>query len=89
MPHAAPFACITIDTGLAAELVHVSPIYCSRGPRFRGRFADRRIARVRRTDARRLRLAVQPPGGDAAFREGSGIVVRRESDAPSRWSAAN
>ena len=56
MSYDAPFACLTTDNGPASELVHVSPIFTRFGPSRRGSYADRRIARVRRTEARWARF---------------------------------
>lgn len=55
MSHDHSYACITTDHGPASELVHVSPIFVSCGPRTRGDFADRRLTRTRRSDARLAR----------------------------------
>lgn len=55
------FARVTTDTSPAAECVHVSPIFVRCGPRNRGAFAERRLARARRSDARHeTRLAPEP-----------------------------
>jgi hypothetical protein len=52
MSYETPFACITNDTGLVAEMLHVSPMFVRYGAPTRGRYADRRLARARRTEAR-------------------------------------
>lgn len=51
----APFASIQNDTGIVAEILHVSPMFVRFGPPRRGQFAERRLARTRRTDARHAR----------------------------------
>lgn len=68
MSFESPFACVTTDHGLAAEILHVSPIYVRFAQARRGRFADRRLARARRTQARHeLRGQTLPevPAGDS------------------------
>jgi len=40
----------------ASPIFHASPTFVMRGPRFRGRYPQSRLARVRRTN-RRARLA--------------------------------
>ncbi len=61
MSHEHSFACITTDNGPASELVHVSPVFVCCGPRTRGVFADRRLARTRRSDARLARRQAATP----------------------------
>lgn len=58
MKHDFPFACVATDCGLASAFLHVSPVYVRVGPPTRGVFADGRMARSRRTDARQ---AQRPP----------------------------
>lgn len=55
MSYDTPYACVTTDTGLASELVRVSPIFVRCGPQSRGMYADRRLDRARRSDARHER----------------------------------
>ena len=61
MNNSTPYIRITTDTGIASEFLHVSPILVRCGPRTRGRFAERRLARARRTEARHERRAVPEP----------------------------
>jgi hypothetical protein len=64
MDYNTPFAAVTADSGIASEVLHVSPMFVRFGPPTRGNFADRRAARVLRTDARQARRAIvaQQPG---------------------------
>jgi hypothetical protein len=61
MNETATYARITADTGLASEVLHVSPIFLRCGPRTRGNFAERRLARARRSEARLERRAPAQP----------------------------
>jgi hypothetical protein len=65
MSYDTPFACVTTDTGIAAELLHVSPIFVRCGPRVRGTFAERRLARTRRTEARHAQRRTTRRGNSA------------------------
>ncbi len=53
-----PFACVTVDTSIASEYLHVSPTFIRYCPPARGQFAGQRLARARRTDARQQRKGV-------------------------------
>jgi hypothetical protein len=55
MDYDTPFACVTTDSGLVSEILHVSPLFMRCGPRRRGQYADRRESRTERTDARQHR----------------------------------
>ncbi|HVU33735.1 MAG TPA: hypothetical protein VHE61_09895 [Opitutaceae bacterium] len=46
---------VTTDSGLVIEVRKVTPVYVRLGPAVRGGFAGSRVARVRRTNARRSR----------------------------------
>lgn len=61
------FAYLTTDSGLVAEILHVSPMFVRFGPPARGRFAERREARTRRTDARHARRIQPRADGDSNF----------------------
>ncbi len=76
MNHESSFACLTTDSGLVSEFLHVSPVFIRFGPRTRGRFADRRAARASRTDARQAaRAATSSVAAGAAFVRTSSVTT--------------
>lgn len=59
MHHVTSTAYLTTDSGLVIEVMRVSTVFVRVGANRRGRFADRRAARTRRTDARQARRGIE------------------------------